>query len=102
MCRRAMQQAKSSAEQKLVLSGLSNVSDPEALEIVEPFLQVEEVRGEAAMAVIKIAGTIMDTNGERAKTAMNKLLAVSNDEDLRKRADEIVRHIKELETKTLQ
>jgi HEAT repeat protein len=102
LCQRAMQQAKSSAEQKLVLSGLSNVSDPEALEIVEPFLQVEEVRGEAAMAVIKIAGTIMDTNGERAKTAMNKLLAVSNDEDLRKRADEIVRHIKELETKTLQ
>jgi HEAT repeat protein len=102
LCRRAMQQAKKSAEQKLVLSGLSNVSDPEALEIVEPFLQVEEVRGEAAMAVIKIAGTITDTNGERAKTALNKLLAISNNEDLRKQAEEIIQHIKELETKTLQ
>jgi cobalamin biosynthesis protein CbiD len=81
---------------------LSNVSDPEALEMVEPFLQVEEVRGEAATAVIKIAGTIIDTHGEIAKTAMNKLLAVCEDENLRKQAEEIVRHIKELETKTRQ
>jgi len=100
LCRRAMQQARSSAEQKLVLSGLSNVSDPEALEMVEPFLQVEEVRGEAATAMIKIAGTIIDTHGEIAKTAMNKLLAISKDEDLRKQAEEIIRRIKELETKT--
>jgi len=100
LCRRAMQQAKSSAEQKLVLSGLSNVSDPGALEMVEPLLQVEEVRAEAATAAIKIAETIMDTHGERAKTAMNKLLAVSADEDLRKQAEEILGHIKELETKT--
>ena len=97
-----MQQAKSSAEQKLVLSGLSNVSDPEALEMVEPFLQVEEVREEAATATIKIAGTIMDTHGERIKTAMNKLLAISNDEDLRKQVEEILQYIKELETKTHQ
>jgi HEAT repeat protein len=102
LCRRAMQQANSLAEQKLVLSGLSNVSNPGALEMVEPFLQVEEVRAEATMAVIKIAGTIMDTHGERAKMAMNKLLAVSNDENLRKQAEEILRHIKELETKAHQ
>ena len=94
LCRRAMQQAKSSAEQKLVLSGLSNISAPEALEMVEPFLQVEEVRGEAATATIKIAGTIMDTHGERSKTAMNKLLAISKDKDLRKQAKEIIRQIK--------
>jgi HEAT repeat protein len=94
LCRRAMQQTKSSAEQKLVLSGLSNVSNPEALEMVEPFLQVEEVRGEAATAAIKIAGTIMETHGERAKTAMNMLLAISNDEDLRRQVKEIIRQIK--------
>ncbi|NQT00398.1 MAG: HEAT repeat domain-containing protein [Planctomycetes bacterium] len=94
LCRRAMQQAKSSAEQKLVLSGVSNVSAPEALGMVESFLQVEEVKGEAAMAAIKIAGTIMDTHGESAKTAMNKLLAVSNDEDLRRQAEEIIQQIK--------
>ncbi|MHC4535236.1 MAG: hypothetical protein ACYS6K_14905 [Planctomycetota bacterium] len=46
------------------------------------------------MAAIKIAGTILETHGERAKTAMNKLLAISNDEDLRRQAEEIIRQIK--------
>jgi hypothetical protein len=94
LCQQAMQQANNPAEQKLVLSGLSNVSAPGALEIAEPFLQVGEVRGEAAMAVIKIAKAIMETHGERAKTAMNKLLAISNDQELRRQAEEIIRQIK--------
>ena len=100
LCRQAMQQAQNSAEQKLVLSGLSNINEPGALEMVEPFLQAEEVRGEAATAAIKIAKSIMETHGESAKTAMNKLLAVSKDKDLCKQAEEIIRQIKELKTKT--
>ncbi len=102
LCRRAMQQAHGSEEQKLVLSGLSNISDPGALAMVEPLLQVEAVRAEAATAAIKIAGTITDTQGERAKTAMNKVLAVCKDEDLRRQAEDIIRQIKELETKARQ
>jgi HEAT repeat protein len=100
MCRQAMYQAQGPAEQKLVLSGLANVSDPGALSMVEPFLQVETVRAEAAMAAIKIAGAIIETHPDRVKIAMNKLLAVSKDEDLRRQAEEIVRKSKELETKT--
>jgi len=100
MCRQAMYQARGPAEQKLVLSGLANVSDPGALSMVEPFLQVETVRAEAAMAMIKIAGAIMETHPDRAMMAMNKLLVVSKDEELRRQAEEIVRKSKELETKT--
>jgi histone acetyltransferase (RNA polymerase elongator complex component) len=100
MCRRAMHQAHAPVEQKLVLSGLANVSDPGALSMVEPFLQVETVRAEAAMAAIKIAGAIIETHPDWAKTAMNKLLAVSKDEDLRRQAEEIVRKSKEHEAKT--
>ena len=97
MCRQAMHQAQGPAEQKLVLSGLSNISNPGALSMVEPFLQVETVRAEAAMAMIKIAGAIMETHPDRAKTAMNKLLAVWKEEDLRKQAKEIILRIKESE-----
>jgi hypothetical protein len=46
------------------------------------------------MAAIKIAGMIMETYGEKAKTAMMKLLTVSDDENLRKRAEAIIRQIK--------
>jgi len=100
MCWQAVNQAQGPAEQKLVLSGLANVSDPGALSMVEPFLQVETVRAEAAMAMIKIAGAIMETHPDRAMMAMNKLLVVSKDEELRRQAEEIVRKSKELETKT--
>jgi len=97
MCRQAMHKARGPAEQKLVLSGLSNVSDPGVLSMVEPFLQVETVKAEAAMAMIKIAGAIVETHRDRAKMAMNKLLAVSKDEDLHKQAEEIILRIKESE-----
>ncbi len=100
MCRQAMHQAQGPAEQKLVLSGLANVGDPGALSMVEPFLQVETVKAEAAMAMIKIAGAIMETHRDRAQTAMNKLLLVSKDEDLRKQAEDIILKSKDLETKT--
>ena len=93
----AISGARNPDEKKLVLSGLANVSDPEALAMVQPFLQAEAVRAEAAMAAIKIAGAIMETHRDQARTAMSRLLAVSHDEDLRKRAREIVRQIKELE-----
>ncbi len=94
MCRQAMHQARGPAEQKLVLSGLSNVSDPGVLSMVEPFLQVETVKAEAAMAMIKIASAIVETHRDRAKMAMNKLLTVLEDEGLRKQAEEIILHIK--------
>lgn len=94
MCRQAMHQARGPAEQKLLLSGLANVSDPGALSMVEPLLQVETVKAEAAMAAIKIAGAIMETHRDRAMMAMNKLLAVLEDEGLRKQAEEIILHIK--------
>jgi HEAT repeat protein len=102
MCRQAMHQAHGQSEQKLVLSGLANVNDPSALLMVEPFLQVETVRSEAAVAMIKIAGAIVETHRDRTQMAMNKLLSVSEDEGLRKQAEEIIQQIKESKAKTHQ
>ena len=60
----------------------------------------EAVRAEAAMATMKIAAAIMQTHPDKAKPAMNKLLAVSQDGDLRKQAEEIIRQIEESEDNT--
>jgi len=95
MCRRAMSHADSIAEKKLVLSGLANVGDAEALIMVEPFLQTEEIRAEAAIAVIKIAGAIAQKDPDRARTAMNKLLAGLQDENLRRQTEDVLRQIQE-------
>jgi HEAT repeat protein len=85
LCRRAMQEAKNSTEQKLVLSGLSNIGDLGALEIIEPFMQVEQVKAEAEMAAIKIAKSIIQTHKEQ-----------------RKEAEEMIQKIEALKTKTQQ
>jgi HEAT repeat protein len=97
MCRMAMGRADSAAEKKLVLSGLANVSDAEALIMVEPFLQNEEIRAEAEIAAIKIAGAIAQTNPGRAQMAINKLLADVQDENLRRQAEDVLRQIQESE-----
>ncbi|MHC4071659.1 MAG: HEAT repeat domain-containing protein [Planctomycetota bacterium] len=93
MCRLAMGLTRDLQEKKLLLSGLANLADPEALAIVEPFLQVETVRAEAATAAIRIARAIAKTHPEQARTAMNKLLAVSQSRNLREQAKEIILQI---------
>jgi len=93
MCRRAMSHAGNTIEKKLVLSGLSNVGNAEALGIVEPFLETEEIRAEATIAAIKIAGVIVRTDPGKAEAAMNKLLAGLQDENLRRQAEDVLRQI---------
>jgi HEAT repeat protein len=95
MCRQAMSRTRSPEEKKLVLSGLASVADPKALTMVEPFLQTEAVRAEAAMAAVRIAGAIVRTHPDKAKPAMNRLLAVLQNQELRKQAEEILRQIEE-------
>ena len=93
MCRRAIRLVQNANEKKLMLSALANICDPEVLTIVEPFLQSEEVRAEAATAAIRIAAAITQTHPHKAKAAMNRLLVVLRDENLRKQAKEIIRQI---------
>jgi len=95
MCGRAMNNAGTADEKKLVLSGLANVGDAEALIMVEPFLQTDEIRAEAAIAAIKIAGSIAQKDPDRAIIAINKLLAGLQDENLRRQAEEVLGQIKE-------
>ncbi len=100
MCRQAIFCADNPEEQRLVLSALANVADPAALAMVEPFLQNEAVRAEAAIATVRIARTIIQTYPSEAKMAMRNLLAVLQDEELRKQAQEIIAQAEQLEADT--
>ncbi|UCC97766.1 MAG: HEAT repeat domain-containing protein [Phycisphaerales bacterium] len=93
MCQKAAAHAGGAEEQKLVLSALAHVADPGALKMVEPLVQNEAVRAEAAMACIKIAGAISEAYPDRARAAMDNVLALVQDEDLRKQAEEMIRRI---------
>lgn len=93
LCRRAMNKTRSPDEKKLVLSGLSNVAHPDALTMAEAFLEIEAVRAEAAMAVMKISVAIGQTHPDKAKTAMEKVLSLAQTAPLREQAEETLRQI---------
>ena len=93
MCRRATARADGEEEQKLVLSALANVAHVETLRMAKPFVHNETVRAEAATACIRIAGAILEAHPVQARAAMDDVLAVLQDENLRNQAEEIIRKI---------
>lgn len=93
MCRQAMRKTLSMDEKKLVLSGLGNVAHADALTLAESFLAVEPVRTEAAMAMIRIAGTLGRTDREQARTAINLVLSATDIPHLREQAEQTMRQI---------
>jgi len=82
--------ARNTQEKKLVISGLSNIGHPHALEIVIAGLTDEPVREEAALAAVKIAQKILPDNPHHAAEAARKVLNVTTSDTLRKAAEEIL------------
>jgi len=91
---RLMSDARNAGEKRLVLSGLSNVTAPEALEAVRPYLEGGEVMTEAALALVRIAGSISQGHPKEAKAAAQKVLAVSTNDSARQQAQEVLDAIK--------
>ncbi len=73
-----------------MLSGLSNVAHPEALEMVCALLDDEAVRAEAELAAVKIAARLADSHRSRAKAALQKVLAITTNESVRKQARDVI------------
>ena len=89
--------ARSPDEKKLVLSGLANVSDPKALQLVQMSLDDETIKTEAALAVVKIAGNICGSFPDQARTAVQKVLAGTTDTSLRQQAQDVINTIEKFE-----
>lgn len=102
MCRRAMSKTQSADEKKLVLSGLGNVAHPDALAIAGQYVEIEAVRAEAVMAVLKIAGAIGQTHPDQARTAIEKVLSAAQTPYLREQAQETLRRIEQAQTHPAQ
>jgi HEAT repeat protein len=66
-------------EKRLVLSGLGQIQDRQALALASAMLDDAEVRAEAAQAVLLIAQSIAAVQPEESAAALTKVLAVAND-----------------------
>ncbi|MBN1673780.1 MAG: HEAT repeat domain-containing protein [Kiritimatiellae bacterium] len=93
----AMTIAERVEEKKTVLAGMARVSDPGALAFVASYLDNEPMRDEALAASLKIAVALSSTHPDTAEAALNKLLALSQDEKLRKQAEDALEDIRKYE-----
>jgi len=90
MYSQAMELSSNADEKKMVLSGLSNIKDISALQMASELLSDESLREEAAVAVIRIARAIRESNPEKARQALQKVLQVSQVESVRRQAKELL------------
>ena len=86
------------SEKKLVLGGLGNIGNADALKLVTPFLNNADLREESAAALNAIAakmldGKISDKDKESVRGALKKVLEVSKNEAQRKQSADILQKL---------
>ncbi len=86
MCRTALEVAQQDAEKKLALEVLARNPASESLALVVPYLDVESLRSEAATAAVTIAEKGRQIPGPEIAAAMQKVIDVSSDDEITKRA----------------
>ena len=80
--------AKRPDEKRQALGGLAEVRDILALEAVVPCMGDEALKEEAASAAVRIGRDIWNRHPEAVKTAMQKAIAVSKNDNLKREAKE--------------
>ncbi|MBN2376927.1 MAG: DUF1080 domain-containing protein [Sedimentisphaerales bacterium] len=87
----AMRNTQRNEEKKLVLAGVANENSPAALQMAQGYLDDADLKAEAIATILKIGEAIADKNKSAVKIAMKKVLDATQDENLRKKADEILK-----------
>jgi hypothetical protein len=96
--RQAMSVASDASAKKMILSGVAEVKSVAAMNFVADYLDDDELGSEATSAVTKIAyGLIRKGVGAECIPILEKVIAVTKDEDLREGAQEMIEWIEEEE-----
>lgn len=81
-------------DKKLLLSSLSKQPSPGALRLAEAFLEAPSVREEAALAVVTVAGQLVQSDHQTdLAPALKKAMAVTTNTDLRQKAQRLLQQI---------
>ena len=97
MYARALELATRTEDKKLVLSSLGAAEPGQALKLVEPYLQIEALRTEAALAMVQIAGRLQKSEVARAKAVVKSALAVTSDPEVHREAQEVINRLEPYE-----
>jgi HEAT repeat protein len=97
MYQSAMELASDVAAKRAVLSGLANVKSLEALELASGCLEDTGLQGEAAAAVIRIAGSTRTGHAQQTKVALQKVIGTTDNDSLREQAQKLIGELKQFE-----
>jgi HEAT repeat protein len=91
---RAARAAQNRDDKLRLLSVLGRVKTPDSLRLVQAYLADDEVRSEAAAAIVQIAPAVADAGDTAAaRDALQRVGASSADPDLRNRANEAAKRL---------
>jgi HEAT repeat protein/type 1 glutamine amidotransferase len=91
--REAIGLASNASEKKMVLSGLGNVEGAESLDMAVSYIGDKELSQEAEAAVVKIGWEIFESEPEKTRAALEKVLEISKNELIRDEAEELLDEI---------
>ncbi len=86
----AINLAEGTSEKRMALSGLSEVRSAAALELAASYLDDDELRGEAEIAVMGNIWGARDADPATVKTALEKIYQKSTDDDMKRRAKQVL------------
>ena len=98
----ALEIATRPEDKKLVLSGLGSAGSSQALSLVDPFLSDPQLRNEAALAVIQIAGRLPDKDFAAAKPLVKKALSSCTEPAVQQQGREVINKLEQFEGYILQ
>ena len=90
MYARAMEVAERPEDKKLVLGCLGSADGAQAVDLVEPYLKNEQLRVEAAQALVQIVDRLRQTDVTRSRAALKAILAVPVDSRIHQQAQEVL------------
>jgi HEAT repeat protein len=93
--RSALELAENSDEQRMVLSGLSNVEDIEALKFAANYLEDQQLQQEAVAAVLKIAQNTDEQDLKEFKAILYKARQVALNEAIKEEYTDLLKEIEE-------
>jgi HEAT repeat protein len=82
----ALKLARRPDEKRLVLAGMAQLDEPKVLSILDPYLEDLELQPDAASATLKVAFATRHKNKSDSLTAIEKVLKVVSNENLRAEA----------------
>ena len=93
----AMEVARRPQERRQVLSGLGDVEDARALEVLSPYLDDKALRSEAGSAMIGVARRILPAGWAPARDALERVIEKVNDDRVQRHAKDVLKEVEQHE-----